>query len=154
MDDAQRRGMWAGRMESCLSADMTIKEWCMLNKVSESNLYRWMACFREEEPGRFPPQVQQGVRLGEGRPRRHRRRQSHRPGRRRSRERALGARRGGDPRRGGQSCPPHTRAGGPRGIGHTGGCVGARHSRGDKGGGAALNPFTMGGNLKMNIWGC
>ena len=54
MDDAQRRDMWAGRIERCLSADMTIKEWCGLNKVSESNLYRWMARFREEEPGRFP----------------------------------------------------------------------------------------------------
>lgn len=54
MDDAQRRDMWAGRIERCLSTDMTIKEWCRLNKVSESNLYRWMARFREEEPGRFP----------------------------------------------------------------------------------------------------
>ena len=54
MDGAQRRDMWAGRIERCLSADMTIKEWCGLNKVSESNLYRWMARFREEEPGRFP----------------------------------------------------------------------------------------------------
>lgn len=54
MDDAQRRDMWAGRIERCLSADTTIREWCRLNKVSESNLYRWMARFREEEPGRFP----------------------------------------------------------------------------------------------------
>lgn len=54
MDDAQRRDMWAGRIERRLSAGMAIKEWCMLNKVSESNLYRWMARFREEEPGRFP----------------------------------------------------------------------------------------------------
>lgn len=54
MDGAQRKGMWAGRIERRLSADTTIKEWCGLNKVSESNLYRWMARFREEEPGRFP----------------------------------------------------------------------------------------------------
>ena len=54
MDDAQRRDMWASRTERCLSADTTIKEWCRLNKVSESNLYRRMARFREEEPGRFP----------------------------------------------------------------------------------------------------
>jgi hypothetical protein len=40
MDGAQRRGMWAGRTGRFLSADMAIKEWCMLNKVSESNLYR------------------------------------------------------------------------------------------------------------------
>ena len=32
----------------------------MLNKVSESNLYRWMACFREEEPGRFPRRSSKG----------------------------------------------------------------------------------------------
>lgn len=54
MDDAQRRDMWAGRIERCFSADTTIKEWCRLNKVSESNLHGWMARFREEEPGRFP----------------------------------------------------------------------------------------------------
>ena len=54
VEDAQRREMWAGRIERCLSADMTIKQWCGLNKVSESGLYRWMARFREEEPGRFP----------------------------------------------------------------------------------------------------
>ena len=54
MEDAKRREMWAGRIERCLSADTTIKEWCRLNKVSESGLYRWMARFREEEPGRFP----------------------------------------------------------------------------------------------------
>ncbi len=54
MDDAQRRDMWAGRIERRLSVGMAIKEWCMLNKVSESNLYRWMVRFREEEPGRFP----------------------------------------------------------------------------------------------------
>ena len=41
MEDAQRREMWAGRIERCLSADMTIKQWCGLNKVSESGLYRW-----------------------------------------------------------------------------------------------------------------
>lgn len=33
MEDAQRREMWAGRIERCLSADMTIKQWCGLNKV-------------------------------------------------------------------------------------------------------------------------
>ena len=54
MDGAQQRGMWASRIERCLSADTTIKEWCRLSKVSESNLYRRMARFREEEPGRFP----------------------------------------------------------------------------------------------------
>lgn len=54
MDDAQRRGMWAGRIERCLGSRMTIKEWCELNKVSKSSLYKWMARFREEEPGRFP----------------------------------------------------------------------------------------------------
>lgn len=54
MDDAQRRDMWAGCIERCLAADMTVKEWCALNKVAESSLYKWMARFREEDPGRFP----------------------------------------------------------------------------------------------------
>lgn len=33
---------------------MTIKEWCHLNHVCKSSLYKWMARFREEEPGCFP----------------------------------------------------------------------------------------------------
>ena len=52
--DAARRDMWAGRIERCLAADMTVKEWCALNKVAESSLYKWMARFREEDPDRFP----------------------------------------------------------------------------------------------------
>ena len=54
MNDSDRRDMWAGRIERCLAADMTIKEWCTLNKVAESSLYKWMARFREEDPDRFP----------------------------------------------------------------------------------------------------
>ena len=49
MDDAQRRGMWTGRIERCLDSGMTIGEWCELNKVGESNLCKWMARLREEE---------------------------------------------------------------------------------------------------------
>lgn len=41
--DAARRDMWAGHIERCLAADMTVKEWCALNKVAESSLYKWMA---------------------------------------------------------------------------------------------------------------
>lgn len=42
--DAARRDMWAGRVERCLVADMTVKVRCTLNKVAESSLYKWMAC--------------------------------------------------------------------------------------------------------------
>ena len=42
------------RRARCLAADMTVKEWCRLNKVAESSLYKWMARFREEDPERFP----------------------------------------------------------------------------------------------------
>ena len=49
MDDAQRRGMWTGRIERCLDSGMAIGEWCELNKVGESNLCKWMARLREEE---------------------------------------------------------------------------------------------------------
>lgn len=52
--DAARRDMWVGRIERCLAADMTVKEWCALNKVAESSLCKWMARFCEEDPGRFP----------------------------------------------------------------------------------------------------
>ena len=40
MDDAQRRDMRAGRIERCLAADMIVKEWCALNRVAESSLYK------------------------------------------------------------------------------------------------------------------
>lgn len=52
--DVARRDIWAGRIERCLAADMTVKEWYALNKVAESSLCKWMACFREEDPDRFP----------------------------------------------------------------------------------------------------
>ena len=32
---------------------MTVKEWCALNRVAESSLYKWIARFREEDPDRF-----------------------------------------------------------------------------------------------------
>lgn len=46
--------MRLSRIERCLAADMTVKEWCSLNKVAESSLYKWMARFHEEDPERFP----------------------------------------------------------------------------------------------------
>ena len=51
--DAARRDMWAGRIERCLASGMAIGEWCSLNKVNKSSLYRWLAVFRDEGPGRF-----------------------------------------------------------------------------------------------------
>ena len=38
--DAARRDMWAGRIERCLASGMAIGEWCSLNKVNKSSLYR------------------------------------------------------------------------------------------------------------------
>ena len=67
--------MWAGRIGRCLAADMTVKEWCALNKVAESGLCKWMTRFREEEPRPLFPQVERGVELDEdhaSRPRRRR----------------------------------------------------------------------------------
>ena len=49
----QNRAMRREQVERCLAADMTIKEWCELNKVSESTMYRWMSVFRREEPDVF-----------------------------------------------------------------------------------------------------
>ena len=63
--DAARRDMWAGRIERCLAADMTVKERYALNKVAESSLCEWMAYFREGAPT-VSPQVERGVELDEG----------------------------------------------------------------------------------------
>lgn len=49
--DAARRDMWAERIERCLASDMAIGEWCSLNKVNKSSLYRWLAVFCDEGPG-------------------------------------------------------------------------------------------------------
>ena len=46
------------RIERCLAADMTAKEWCALNKVAESSLCKWTTRFREEEPRPLFPQVE------------------------------------------------------------------------------------------------
>ena len=64
--DAARRDMRTGRIERCLAADMTAKEWCALNKVAESSLCKWAARFREEELRPLFPQVERGVELDEG----------------------------------------------------------------------------------------
>ncbi|WP_172137190.1 hypothetical protein [Adlercreutzia sp. ZJ473] len=53
MTPQERRSMRREQVERCLSTDMTIKDWCVLNKVAESTLYAWMARFREEEPELF-----------------------------------------------------------------------------------------------------
>ena len=41
------------QVERCLAADMTVREWCRINHVADSTMYRWMALFRKEEPGMF-----------------------------------------------------------------------------------------------------
>lgn len=74
------------------------------------------------------PQIERNVQLDKGHRRRHRRRQGHRAGRRR------GARRTRMRWRRDGFGPSHTRAGGPRGVGHTGRLGRIRHSRGDEGG--------------------
>ncbi len=53
MTPQERKSMRREQVERCLSADITIKDWCMLNKVAKSTLYAWMARFREEEPELF-----------------------------------------------------------------------------------------------------
>lgn len=53
MTPHERRAMRREQVERCLSADMTIKDWCALNRVAESTIYGWMARFRKEEPELF-----------------------------------------------------------------------------------------------------
>ena len=57
------RNMWAERIERCLSSSMSIERWCKLNHVGRSSLYAWLARFREEEPGRFPPKERSHLEL-------------------------------------------------------------------------------------------
>lgn len=53
MPPQERRNLRREQVENCLSSPMTIEEWCRLNRVSESTMYRWMAIFRDEEPELF-----------------------------------------------------------------------------------------------------
>ena len=53
MTPEQRRSIRRDQVERCLATDMTVKEWCALNKVPRSTMYAWMARFREEEPDLF-----------------------------------------------------------------------------------------------------
>lgn len=63
----QNRAMRREQVERCLAADMTIKEWCGLNKVPESTMYRWMSVFRREEPGLFAdPSCGEWIELSRG----------------------------------------------------------------------------------------
>ena len=48
--DAARRDMWAGRIERCLAADMTVKERYALNRVVGLSLCKWTVRFCKEEP--------------------------------------------------------------------------------------------------------
>ena len=63
----QNRVLRREQVERYLATDMTVKEWCGLNKVSESTMYRWMAVFRREEPGLFAdPTCGEGIELSRG----------------------------------------------------------------------------------------
>ena len=68
--DAARRDMWAGRIERCLASGTAIGERRSLSKVNKSSLYKRLAVFRDEGPGRF---AGKNFRMGEGDVRRSRR---------------------------------------------------------------------------------
>ena len=64
MPPQERRNFRREQVENCLSSSMTIEEWCRLNHVSESTMYRWMAIFRDEEPELFEkPNASQWIEL-------------------------------------------------------------------------------------------
>ena len=49
----RNRAMRREQVERCLAADMTVREWCRINHVADSTMYRWMSRFRREEPELF-----------------------------------------------------------------------------------------------------
>lgn len=64
MTPEQRRTLRRSQVEQCLASTISIKDWCTLNKVSQSTLYAWMARFRKEEPGLFEkPNASQWIEL-------------------------------------------------------------------------------------------
>lgn len=122
---AARRDMWAGRIERCLASGMAIGEWCSLNKVNRSSMYRWLAVFREEEPGRLGGK------------------NSETSGWVKVARQGIAAAKAIVPAASAAGrAAADTRIDGPRRAGHTGGRGGTGHSRGDVGGGVAVSPFS------------
>lgn len=49
----EHRNMWQ-ITSNAASRPVCVWDWCRLNHVSRPCLYRWLAKFRDEGPGRFP----------------------------------------------------------------------------------------------------
>ena len=64
MTPLERRKLRREQVEQCLASSMTIEDWCRLNRIAESTMYRWMARFRDEEPELFgKPAASQWIEL-------------------------------------------------------------------------------------------
>lgn len=53
MASNQTKELWRSRIERLLATDMSVAEWCAVNKVSESATYVWLGRFADAEPELF-----------------------------------------------------------------------------------------------------
>ncbi len=49
MTPEERKAMRFGQVERYLASDMSVKQWCKLNRVGESTLYTWMQRYRKDK---------------------------------------------------------------------------------------------------------
>ena len=54
MNVAERKAMRREQIERWLAtSDMSVEEWCKLNRMSTSTFYLWLNKFRDEDPATF-----------------------------------------------------------------------------------------------------
>lgn len=64
MDPRELRAMRREQIERRLASDLSTKEWCRLNGVSQSTYYKWVQVFKEEEPGLFERSTREWIEVG------------------------------------------------------------------------------------------
>lgn len=52
-DEQEIRQTRRRQIEQYLASDMSVVQWCKLNKLSKSTFYKWVERFRHEDPGMF-----------------------------------------------------------------------------------------------------
>ncbi|WP_165248126.1 IS66 family insertion sequence element accessory protein TnpA [Adlercreutzia sp. ZJ141] len=47
------RDQWRTQVERYLASDMSVAEWCRVNRLSESSMFKWIGNFADREPELF-----------------------------------------------------------------------------------------------------
>lgn len=60
------REQWRTQVERYLASDMSVAEWCRVNRLSESSMFKWIGHFADREPELFggPQNIEDRDRCG------------------------------------------------------------------------------------------